>query len=270
MKHSHSQISRRTVSRTIAGAALAGLAGCLGGSDSTQLGSQDQFSSVGVDGTKLVVELAEGAEVEQINLIKPNGALFGQRTVATEADQVSFELRTTYIPGEYRVVALRGEESVSEVTTEISPSVQINEIGLFRNFPNKPWDDIYGDTQTDRLKNGEVFVTVENTGTGPASITKLYFSGDVPNPVENPWNNGISNSERVILAPGEEMDLFSNSFPFGSVSENGMGCSPTTNRGRFTVTLETETRNTELTRSYDVDYSGSQEMSDCMITITEV
>jgi len=216
------------------------------------------------------VELAEGAEVEQINLIKPNGELFGQRTVAAGAEQVSFELRTSYPHGEYRVVALNGEESVSDVTTEINPSVEIKEIGLFRNYPNKPWDEIYGDTQTDRLKNGEVFVTVENTGTGPEAITKLYFTGDVPNPVENPWNNGIYNFERVILAPGEETDLFSNSFPFGSVSENGIGCSPTTNRGRFEVVLETETRDKELTTSYDVRYSGSQEMADCTITITEV
>jgi len=270
-------ISRRTVFRTVAGTALAGLAGCLGDNDSgtpddgtDPLAGQDQIERVAVEGTTLVVELSAGAEVDQINLIEPNGEFFGQREVATGAQQVSFELRTSYVPGEYRVVALNGEETKAEVSTEVRPEIQILDVGLFRNNPDKPWDDIYGDTETDRLKNGEAFVTTANTGTGPEAIVQLVFSGDVPNPVENPRQNGIYKTEQVVLAPGEEADLFSNSFPFGSVAEEGMGCSPDTNRGQFTVTIETKVGDSEVAKSYNVDYSGSLEMSDCEITITEV
>ena len=270
-------ISRRTVFRTVAGTALAGLAGCLGDNDSgtpdngtDPLAGQDQIERVAVEGTTLVVELSEGAKVDQINLIEPNGEFFGQREVATGAQQVSFELGTSYVPGEYRILALNGGETEAEVSTEIRPDIQILDVGLFRNNPDKPWDDIYGDTETDRLKNGEAFVTVANTGTGPEAIVKLVFSGDVPNPVENPRQGGIYKTEQVVLPSGEETDLFSNSFPFGSVSEEGMGCSPDTNRGQFTVTVKTKVADSGATKSYSVDYSGSLEMSDCEITITEV
>jgi len=174
MTKSNPHISRRTVFRTVAGTALAGLAGCLGDNesgapddDTDPLAGQDQIKRVAVEGTTLIVELSAGAEVDQINLIEPNGEFFGQRDVATGAQQVSFELRTSYVPGEYRVVALDGEETVAEVLTEIQPEIQILDVGLFRNNPDKPWDDIYGDTETDRLKNGEAFVTVANTGLVP-------------------------------------------------------------------------------------------------------
>lgn len=275
MTQRNPHISRRTVFRTIAGTALASLAGCLSDGSGTSdngadpLDSQDLFEHVAVEGTELVVELSAEAEVDQINLIKPNGELFGQREVATGSQQVSFELRTTYTPGEYRVIGLNREERVADIPTEIRPEIQIQDVGLFRNNPDKPWDDIYGDTETDRLKNGEVFVTVANTGTGPEAIVKLVFSGDVPNPIENPQQNGIYKTERVVLSPGEETDLFSNSFPFGSASETGMGCSPDTNHGQFTVTIDTRVGNSEVANSYSVEYTGSHEMSDCVITIAE-
>jgi len=93
------------------------LAGCLGDNDSgtpddgtDPLAGQDQIERVAVEGTTLVVELTTGAEVDQINLIEPNGEFFGQRKVATGAQQVSFDLRTSYVPGEYRIVALNGEK----------------------------------------------------------------------------------------------------------------------------------------------------------------
>jgi len=82
----NSHISRRTVFRTVAGTVLAGLAGCLGDNDSgtpddgtDPLAGQDQIERVAVEGTTLVVELTTGAEVDQINLIEPNGEFFGQR-----------------------------------------------------------------------------------------------------------------------------------------------------------------------------------------------
>jgi len=269
MKHPISDVSRRTVSRTIAGAALAGLAGCLGGSDSTQLGSQDQFSSVGVEGTKLVVELAEGAEVEQINLIKPNGELFGQRTVAAGAEQVSFKLRTSYTPGEYRIIGLKNDESLTEITTEIRPEIQIHDVGLFRNHPDKAWEEAYGSSPTNTKKNGEAFVTVQNTGTGPGTAVELRFSGDVPNPIENPRGNGMNKTDSVVIQAGETVDLFSDSFPFGS-EIGGMGCTLQGNSGQFTVELETQTTDQLVTKTFDVEYSGSEEVYDCEITIGEV
>ena len=278
MTRNHPHISRRTALRTVAGAALVSVAGCLNdnggsgtpGDGTTSPNGNGPLTRIAVEGTTLVVELSEEFDVDQVNLIQPNGELFGKRDVAAGAQQVSFEIGTAYAPGEYQVIALDGGETVTESSTAIRPELQIRDVGLYRNNPDKPWDEIYGDTETDRLKNGEAFVTAVNTGTGPEAIVQLVFSGDVPNPVENPRQNGIYKTEQVVLAPGEEADLFSNSFPFGSVAEEGMGCSPDTNRGQFTVTIETKAGDSEVAKSYNVDYFGSLEMSDCEITITEV
>ncbi|WP_136601532.1 hypothetical protein [Salinigranum halophilum] len=277
MTRNHPHISRRNALRTVAGAALASVAGCLndGGSSGTPsdgtatTNSQGPLTRVAVEGTTLVVELSAEADVDQVNLIQPNGELFGKRDVAAGAQQVSFEIGTAYEPGEYRVVALKGEETVAESTTDIEPEILIQDVGLYRNNPDKPWDEIYGDTETDRLKNGEAFVTVSNAGTGPDAIVELVFSGDVPNPIEDPRGSGMYETEQVVVAPGETVDLFSNSFPFGSESEKGMGCSPDGNSGQFTVLVETRVNGNEITKAFDVEYSGSEEMSDCEVAITE-
>ncbi|WP_458186242.1 hypothetical protein [Haladaptatus sp. NG-WS-4] len=277
MTRNHPHISRRNALRTVAGAALASVAGCLndGGSSGTPsdgtaaTNSQGPLTRVAVEGTTLVVELSAEADIDQVNLIQPNGELFGKRDVAAGAQQVSFEIGTAYEPGEYRVVALKGEETVAESTTDIEPEILIQDVGLYRNNPDKPWDEIYGDTETDRLKNGEAFVTVSNAGTGPDAIVELVFSGDVPNPIEDPRGSGMYETEQVVVAPGETVDLFSNSFPFGSESEKGMGCSPDGNSGQFTVLVETRVNGNEITKAFDVEYSGSEEMSDCEVAITE-
>lgn len=269
-------ISRRNVLRTTAGAALVSVAGCLNGDEDSgtpgdgtgSLDGQGALQRVAVEGTTLVVELSPDADVDQVNLIQPNGELFGTRDVAVGAQQVSFEIGTAYDPGEYRVVALKGEETVTESTTDIVPEIQIQDVGLYRNNPDKPWDEVYGDTETDRKKNGEAFVTIENVGSGPDAVVELLFFGDVPNPIENPRGGGIYGAEQVVIGPGETIDLFSSSFPFGTETGNGMGCSPDGNSGQFTVAVETRVEGNQISKSYEVQYSGSNDMTDCAVTIT--
>jgi len=277
MTRNHPHISRRTALRTVAGAALVSVAGCLNdnggsgtpGDGTTSPDGKGPLTRIAVEGTTLVVELSADADVDKVNLIQPNGELFGKRDVAAGVQQVAFEIGTAYAPGEYRIVALKGEETVVETTTELRPEIQIQDVGLYRNNPDKPWDEVYGESETDRIKNGEAFVTVENTGSGPEAITELIFSGDVPNPIENPRGSGMHETDRVVVSPGETADLFSNSFPFGSESEDGMGCSPDGNSGQFTVIVETQVSSNRVTNTYDVQYSGSDEMTDCEVTITE-
>jgi len=81
---------------------------------------------------------------------------------------------------------LKGEETVVETNTELRPEIQIQDVGLYRNNPDKPWDEVYGESETDRIKNGEAFVTVENTGSGPEAITELIFSGTFPIQLRTP------------------------------------------------------------------------------------
>ncbi len=269
-------LSRRNVLRTVAGATLASAAGCLSGnSDSSPDGSdtpsdgQGIIQQVAVEGTTLVVEFSADDGVDQINLIQPNGELFGRREVAAGSQQVSFEIGTSYEPGEHTVVALSGDETLAERSTEIKPELQIREVGLYRNHPEKPWDEVYGDTETDRKKNGEAFVTVENAGSGPDAAIELQFSGDVANPIENPRGSGLYKTEQVVIGSGETTDLFSSSFPFGTETEDGMGCSSDGNSGEFTVVVEPQVGDAQVSSTYNVQYTGSDDMTDCDITITE-
>ncbi|RLM62468.1 hypothetical protein [Halorubrum sp. Atlit-26R] len=270
-------ISRRNFLRTTAGAALVSVTGCLNGdedSDSPDDGTgpvdgQGPLQRVAVEGTTLVVELSPDADVDQVNLIQPNGELFGTRDVAAGAQQVSFEIGTAYEPGEYRVVALKGEEAVTESTTDIVPEIQIQDVGLYRNNPDKPWDEVYGESPTDAKKNGEAFVTVQNTGSGPDEVVEMRFTGDVPNPVADPRGSGIYEKESVIVSAGETAEIFSDSFPFGSeIGDEGMGCSTDGNSGRFSIILETRVTGQQATKAYNVEYTGADEMQNCEITIS--
>ncbi|KTG25930.1 hypothetical protein, partial [Haloferax profundi] len=231
---------------------------------------QGVLNRVAVEGTSLVVELGSEAEVDQVNLIQPNGELFGRREVAAGVRQVSFEIGTAYNPGEYRVLAVQGEDTVDETSLDIRPELEIVDVGLFRNNPDKPWDEVYGESETDTKKNGEAFVTVANTGSGPEAVVELRFENDVPNPSENPRGSGIHNSDAVVIPPGDEIDLFSSSFPFGAeIGEEGMGCSITGNDGQFKITLEVRTTTQNVESDFNVQYSGSDAMHDCRIEITE-
>ena len=279
MKHDQSTFDRRTVLRTAA-VLSAGLAGCLNGSTETGDGTttpnddsdeQGILRQVAVEGTELGVELGSEADVDRVNLIQPNGELFGTREVAAGVQQVSFEIGTAYDPGEYRILAVQNGETAAETSLEIRPQLEIVDVGLFRNNPDKPWDEVYGESETDTKKNGEAFVTVANTGTGPEAVIELRFVGDVPNPIENPHGSGIHDSDAVSILPGDEIDLFSNSFPFGAeIGEKGMGCLITGNEGQFKVTFEVRTTTQNVERDFNVQYSGSDVMHDCLIEITEV
>lgn len=278
MTRDYPHISRRNALRTVAGATLASVAGCLNdgggsgtpGNGTTAPESQGLLKRIAVEGTTLVVELSAEADVDQVNLIQPNGELFGKRDVTAGVQRVSFEIGTAYEPGEYRVVALKGEETVVESTTDIQPDIQIQDVGLYRNNPDKPWDEVYGESQTDSKKNGEAFVTIQNSGSGPDAVVELRFTGDVPNPVEDPRGSGVYGKDSVVVPAGEIVDLFSGSFPFGSeIGDKGMGCSTDGNSGMFTVVLETRVTGQEVAKAYSVEYTGSDEMQNCEITISE-
>ena len=284
MTRDNPHISRRITLQTVAGAALASVAGCLNdngsttpdGSESPSSGSS-VFQQVTVNGTALVVEFASDSEFDQINLIQPNGELFGQREVAAGSQQVSFDLGTTYEPGEYQIFALRGEEQVGETSVTVQPDLQIVEMGIGRNQPEKMWDG-----PEDEIKE-EAFVTIENQGTGPDAVTKLLFIGDVPYPSDEEGTNyaddedvsGIydpnsdSEVEQVIIASGEQITIYSSRSPFAFVPGAGTSCSEESKTGEFDLILETRVGGDRIANTYSIQYSASQESDNCEISISE-
>jgi len=285
MTRDYPHISRRNALRTVAGAALASVAGCLndGGRSGTPSDgsgaseSQGPLTRVAVERTTLVVELSEGADVDQVNLIQPNGELFGKRDVAAGVQQISFKIGTAYEPGEYRVVALKGEESVVETTLPIQPDLSIVEMGIGRNQPEKMWDG-----SSDEIAE-EAFVTIENRGSGPDAITKLRFLGDVPYPSDEEGTNYANNEDvsgiydpqsdsevsEVIVAAGNQVTIYSSRSPFAFVPGSGTSCKDEQQSGEFELILETQVGEAQLTKNYSIQYSASTEADNCEITISD-
>ena len=284
MTRDNHHLSRRTALRTVAGAALASVAGCLDSNGSTTPNGSESpadgsgvFQQVTVDGTALVVEFAADSEFDQINLIQPNGELFGQREVAAGSQQVSFELGTSYAPGEYEVVALNGEETVGESSLSVQPNLEIVEMGIGRNQPEEMWDG-----PEDKIEE-EAFVTVENRGSGPDAVTKLLFIGDVPYPSDEEGTNYVddedvsgiydpesdSEVEQVTIAPGAQVTIYSSRSPFAFVPGAGTSCSDEAKTGEFELILETRVGGDRITKTYNIQYSASQDSDSCDISISE-
>ena len=284
MTQDNPHLSRRTALRTVAGAALVSVAGCMDGNGSTGPngssspgGGSGVFRQVTVEGTELIVQFDSDSEFDQINLIQPDGELFGQREVAAGSQQVSFDLGTAYAPGEYEIVALSGEETVGESSLSVQPNLGIVEMGIGRNQPEEMWDGPESEIEE------EAFVTLENQGTGPDAVTKLLFIGDVPYPSDEEGTNyvddedvsGIYDSEsdseveQVIIGPGEQITLYSSRSPFAFVPGAGTSCSEESKTGEFELLLETRVGGDRVTKTYSIQYSGSQETDNCEISISE-
>jgi len=235
------------------------------------------FRQITVEGPALLVQFDSDTEIDQINLIRPNDELFGQREVAAGSQQVSLDLGTTYTPGEYEIVALRGEETVDESSFSVQPNLGIVEMGIGRNQPEEMWGGSENEIEE------EVFVSIKNRGTGPDVVTKLLFIGDVPYPSDEEGTNYANNDdvsgiydsesdsevEQVIIAPGEQITLYSSRSPFAFVPGAGTSCSEESKTGEFELILETRVGGGRVTKAYSIQYSSSQEPDNCEITISE-
>jgi hypothetical protein len=285
MTQDNPHLSRRTALRTVSGAALASIPGCLNTTGSSRTPSngspspngQGPLRRVVVDGTTLVVELSEDADVDQVNLIQPNGELFGQRDVATGAQQVSFEIGTSYAPGEYRVLTIEGGETVVESSLSVQPNLRVVEMGIGKNQPEMMWD-----SSNDKISK-EAFVSVENQGNGPDAITQLLFIGDVPYPSDEEGTNYADNDdvsgiydpegdtevEDVVIEPGEQLTVYSYRSPSAFVRGEGTSCESEEQNREFEVILETQVGPDQISETYSIHYSASEEFDNCEITISE-
>jgi hypothetical protein len=229
------------------------------------------FERVAVEGTTLVVDLAEDTDVDTVNVIAPNGELYRRLAVYRGVTRLSTEIDEAYTPGVYEIIGVRQAATSDSVRLEIAPRLEITDVSLASEgtvtFPEKLGTTI----------DAQVAVSVSNTGTGPAYIRKLLILGDVPNPTvkiadARSTKSGILDAdtqrfdvEQVALYHGDTAILFSNSIPFS-----------TTRRGRFCAS-ESYTGDVEVrlvgaeavlaTTTYSVRYSTSGATEACAIEL---
>ncbi|GGN25210.1 hypothetical protein [Halarchaeum nitratireducens] len=274
-------IDRRSALQAFGSLTLAALAGCTSTQTSEPSSSSTTtpvgpFASLNVQGTTLVVELEGGIDIEHVNLVKPNGSLFGTRDVAQGTSRVSFDLGTTYTPGDYELVAVNDDQTIGTTTRSLRPDLQIIEMGIGRNHPKRMWSGLERSPQT------QVFVTIENQGSGPTAVTQLLFFGTVPYPSgENGTQyaetdiSGIydpesdSEVEQVVVPPGGSKTIYSSRMPFAFIRGGNVVCQEQPQSGTFELALETSTSNSSVSRRYDIRYSASEEFNNCSIEVGE-
>lgn len=248
--------------------AVVSLSGCAGDNNGSESpGSADGFEAVGVEGTDLVVKFDDDHPFDALSLIRPDGELFAERSLAPGVRQERFELGTTYSPGEYEIIGVSdGDEEVA-TSLVIEPDVEINRLRLGRNHP----DEMY-EGASDRTIQTEVILDIENTGNGPEAAVGLEFSGDVPRPTpDDSEDSGIydtdselgGHADRIALLPGENIVIYSHSTPFNPASDN-VSCTPEGKQGEFEVELITSVMDSNPSEQYSVTYTG-EDLADCEI-----
>lgn len=207
---------------------MLGLAGCGSSGDTTGTptpGSSSAFRAVSVDGTDLVVELHDEANVSEVTLINPDGSLYGQREIATGVTTVRFKLvelelgrAEHYTPGEYELIADSGGQSQSQAI-ELRPEIRIQEIRQYTA------DDL-------PAANTRIAVTVENVGTAPTWIYDIVYR-NAPNPTANdklgsrsgvPHLSKPEQIDQLLLQPGGTQTYVGSNQPLRFSKQDGRVC----------------------------------------------
>ena len=257
------ELTRRDVLGGTVGAATL-FAGC---SESSSSGA---FTQTAVADQQLIVEFEESLDAETISVIDPDGESFGEMSISAGVTRVTFDIEMPYTPGEYRIVAVDGGETIAETSQEIRPELEIEDVGIRANRLDEMPDERGGG------REAEAVVTVKNSGTGPERILDLSLGGDIPNP-RNPDDEGIGiydpdipgeTHEPVSLNSAQQRTLFTSTLPF-LFEGDGIDCSPEPQSGEMTVTIEGDISG-EYSEEYRIDYTASESYDGCDISLPEV
>jgi hypothetical protein len=259
---------------------LSSLAGCVGGQGSggpseTATPSEDSarvFERVAVEGTTLVIDLAEDADIDTVNVISPSGELYRRLAVYQGVKRLSTEIDEAYTPGSYEIVGVNQSKKVKSFLLDITPHLVITNVSLETDgrvkFPDK----------MGRTSVSEVAVTVANTGSGPAFVRKLLVLGDVPNPTtelvpESIERSGIFDTESnrfysdgVTIPPRSTAVIFSDSLAFSFVGD-GWDCEPESKIGQVEIIVQTRQMGQSISTSRRITYESSDRYNTCGIRI---
>lgn len=206
-------VSRRDVIATFGAMLTAGAAGCSGRNNSNNETTSPRssatppadsvFEGISWAGSHLVVTLAENHDVDQLNLIAPDGSTFRQTMVAAGATrvelQILFKTGGSYSTGEYELVAV-SDESTDTMSLDLRPEIHVVAVEAELD-------------EADQNSTGRLFVTVENTGTGPTWVYNIGFRNapyrNAPEVIEG---DGVADttfeipvdSDGEFLSPGTE------------------------------------------------------------------
>jgi hypothetical protein len=259
---------------------LSGLAGCLGARGSEEPSSTPTppvttggvFERVAVEGTTLVVDLAEDTDVDTVNVIAPNGELYRRLAVAVGVTRLATRIVIPYTPGIYQFVAVKQSTTVGQTSLLVEPATRVSKVELAMDTPEGiPTGLSYADAQ--------VRVELLNTGAGPESVTALRLKGDVPNPTwrypEEPptseifdESDGFGDSERVLIEAGTNKAVYSTGMPFLQTGR-GTNCSGEPQQGTFIMEIDSEITGKTLRTEIPIRWQLSEDGEECSFEIGE-
>lgn len=165
-------LTRRAI-LALSGTAFTGLAGCAGldnpgkSTQTTTAQSSSVIQKISFDGKNMVVRLQDNHDVTQLNLIAPDGGTFAQTQVAAGATTARLQILSftgnSYTPGEYKLVAVKGDTQTS-TKVELRPNPEIVKV-----TPQL--------SESDQQSTGKLLVTVANTGTAPTWVYNIGYKG---------------------------------------------------------------------------------------------
>lgn len=218
--------------REVIGAGLLGgaslVAGCAGQATTpTATPANEVVRDVDFDGGEMVVSLRDDHDVSKLNLIGPDGQAVTRRRLAAGETTATLEILDIrpgvggyehYEPGEYELVAVREEGTLSQ-SIELVPELRIIDVQQYRD----------GEQNTDL---GKLAVTVKNVGTGPTWVYDITTRG-APNRFANdplyddpglPQVFDPASPLDTILDPGEVGDFVGYATPLVFTESDQSAC----------------------------------------------
>ncbi|CDK39190.1 uncharacterized protein domain protein [Halorubrum sp. AJ67] len=260
-------ISRRRLLACSGTALLSGVAGCLGtntarngtesptGSPSPPIDSV--FEEIEFVGPNLVVTLAEDHDVDRLNLISPDGGTFEQVTVTegvtTAEFQILYKSGGSYDTGNYELVAVRGESS-DTMSVELRPEISVVDV--------EPDVDV-----DDQNSTGRLFVTVENTGTGPTWVYNIGFrNAPYSNAPEVIEGDGVADTrferpqdpQQEFLQPNTEQRFLKGRGVLIISDDDSISCEG----GSIELTVVVQTPHGDIEQPIRADLSGGYHVDD--------
>lgn len=246
---------------------IVGAVGVLAGCSENEPSSSGAFTETKVEDQQLIVEFKESLEAESISAIDPTGEVFAEASVAAGASRVTFDIGMPYTPGEYHIVAADDGDTVAETTQEIQPDLEVIDVGIGANRMDEMPEE------RGQARSAEALVTIENTGTGPETLSELAFTGDIPNPSDlDNESIGIYDPEipgevfePVDLNSDQKKTIFSSTLPF-LFEGDGIDCSSEPQTGEMKIHLIGEIHG-EYSEQYRLEYTSSESYDSCEISL---
>jgi hypothetical protein len=168
-------MDRRRFLKTGVVLSSASVAGCTGNMLSG--GQQSTFEDISRQGTDLIVNLNPNANIQQVNLITPDGTQATSTQLAAGESQAvlsllnrSFaQIKYVYTPGTNTLVAIGENGNEHEQEMSLRPRLSATSISLLQ--------DRKSNTYAGYERHTDPVVTVENTGSAPALIIESAVRG---------------------------------------------------------------------------------------------